>query len=237
MRPAWSSRTAQAGGADRDVGLAGAPGPAGGVGDHDGDVAAGRARTTPRRGSPRAEASGSSGSSTTCPAVTLEASTPAAAITDAEVVRDDRGGAAAGDHPDGLRRDRRVAVVAGDQPALGLADHLAGDQRRRRRRARSTRRRAAAPTRSVARPCTSRDAVGRRRPRAGAHRDQAERGGGHGGGRVVRRSCSRGTARQRMPAASMRATERSGVDGVDQPAVEHAAGRPGAVVLGRPRPR
>ena len=102
-----------------------------------GAVAAGR------RAAPRAEASGSSGSSTTVPASTLEASMPAAAMVRPWRVRT---------IVVGPRRATTRTVspgsassrVPGPDPALGLADHLAGhhhdvavgevDQRQQQRR-------------------------------------------------------------------------------------------------------
>ena len=71
-------RDQQPGGADRDVGLPGAPGPAGGVGDDHADVGGRRPRC--RRGSGGPRRRGRRGAGRRGPAATLEASMPAAAM-------------------------------------------------------------------------------------------------------------------------------------------------------------
>ncbi|CAM5688207.1 hypothetical protein SGLAM104S_01004 [Streptomyces glaucescens] len=76
----------------------------------------------------RAEPSGSSGSSSTVPAGVLEASTPACGHDQALPVLDDAQGASAGDHADGLRVDRGLPVRRLDDPSLRLGHDLGGDQ-------------------------------------------------------------------------------------------------------------
>ena len=69
-------------------------------------------------------ASGSTGSSRTCPGTTLELSTPAAASTRPLPVADDPGRAAPGQRVHGGGADRGLALGGGHGPALGLAHDL-----------------------------------------------------------------------------------------------------------------
>ena len=99
-----------------------------GVRDDDPDLDA-EQRAQPRREGARAEASGSTGSSSTVPSGVFDASTPAAADTMPSRFCDDASRAAVrrragGDDPDGLGRDRVLAVVGRDHAAFGLRHDL-----------------------------------------------------------------------------------------------------------------
>ena len=160
------------------------------------------------------------------PGSTFDASTPAAAITTPRWLSTIAGGAAPGDHPHRLVADRLLPVPVTHHATLGLADHLAGhhhhvsvlerdgalDEQRARSVARSRPRRCRRP----AKPADA--ATLRARP-----------------GRARRRPCRGGVVvghhQRHRPARGCRrldALDQRGVDGVHQPAVEHAAGRPRA---------
>ena len=123
----------QPGGADRGVGLPVAPGPPHGVGDDDADRDA-EPLAQPVR-SAAALPSGSTGSRASSPASTLDPSTPAAACTRPSVfsvisVRPLRASTRTASSSMSLRRSASRSsgsVGRGDDAALALGQHLAGD--------------------------------------------------------------------------------------------------------------
>ena len=126
--PRRSSKTCTPRRADRGVGLPLAPCATERVGDDDADLDAEQRRAAPTPG-PRAEASGSTGSSSTVPSGGVRGVDARGGRHDAEPVLHDAGGSAvrgrAGrDDPDRLGGDRVLAVVGRDHPALGLRDDL-----------------------------------------------------------------------------------------------------------------
>ena len=153
---------------------------------------------------------------------------PAAAMVSPWRVRTIAVVAAAGDHPDGLA-GQRVLAGPGHDPALGLADHLAGDHHDV-----AVGERRPAASRSAARSSpgrTSGDAVGRdARVESPAHpATRLDRGGGHRGRGVdVGHHQRYGGGGQPGRAQPGRAASASRL--VDQPAVEDAAVGAGAVV-------
>ena len=219
-RPAQSSSTHEARGADRHVGLAEPPGAAEGVGDHHGgphaaQLAIRRAAPAPRRRGPRAAAPPRPR------AAVFERSTPALAhtkpwrVSQISTPRAPRSTATASSSTACTRRgslpcarrsraplaglDRRPASAPGPRPSTPPCGPPPARRRRRGRRAR--RRRAAPPGRRPAAPRAGRpSAVERQRPGSGAGSPRAG-----AAGPPVRTSSGRAGAARRGSAARGRA--------------------------------
>ncbi len=202
------------GSADREVGLAGPPGAPGGVGDDDRHVAAGGVQHSLAQ--------------RTCGGVRVLRQQHHVAGRhvgcvhagrrhhQAETVLHDRGGATTGDHAHGLLADGRLPVAPTNLP-LGLADHLAGHQHH----VTVLEVEPAEQGAEVGAPIDLADVLDGpggqcpRGPRA-AHRvrsSAAETRSAVASWSVIHS----GTARQRMPAASTRATAASSVVSTSQP--------------------